>query len=125
MSNNNCTCSTAPKLVFACSGAADVGEITDRTGRRLAKEGAAKMYCLAGIGGHVPDMLDTARQASAILAIDGCSADCARLTLEQAGFNKFEHLRLSDLGLEKGKSPATSENITLAVDKARSKLAVK
>ncbi len=58
MSNETkCQCATAPKLIFACSGAADVGEISDRAARRLTKEGKGKMYCLAGVGGRVPDIL--------------------------------------------------------------------
>lgn len=106
-----CACATAPKLIFPCSGASDVGEIADRTARRLTKEGAGKMYCLAGIGGRVEDILVNARAADTILAIDGCELDCARKTLNQAGFTGFHHLRLSDIGLEKGKSPATGGRI--------------
>ena len=30
-----CACNTAPKLVFACSGAADVGAIADQAARKL------------------------------------------------------------------------------------------
>ena len=37
-----CQCNVAPKLIFACSGASDVGEITDLTARRLANAGLAK-----------------------------------------------------------------------------------
>ncbi|MBF0245437.1 MAG: zinc-binding protein, partial [Planctomycetes bacterium] len=52
-----CACSTAPTLIFACSGAADVGAVTDLAARRLTKEGAGKMFCLAGIGGKVEGFL--------------------------------------------------------------------
>lgn len=122
MSNEKCSCNSAPKLVFPCSGAADVGEVADQSARRLSKEGAARMFCLAGIGAQIPDMVAMARQASAILAIDGCQADCARLTLEHAGFSNIQHVRLSDLGMEKGKSPATPERIALAVESSRRKM---
>ena len=36
MSDNaqqSCACNTAPKLIFPCSGAADVGEVADRAQR--------------------------------------------------------------------------------------------
>ena len=46
-------CRGGPKLIFACSGAADVGEIADRAARELTKNGLGKMFCLAGIGGRV------------------------------------------------------------------------
>jgi len=118
-----CGCGSAPKLIFSCSGAADVGQITDLAARRLMAEGAGKMFCLAGIGGRVSGIMATTEAARAILAIDGCPLDCARKTLEQAGFTRFEHLRLSDVGMEKGQSPATEERITHVVDGGRARLA--
>ncbi|MFH1550779.1 MAG: hypothetical protein ABIH04_09485 [Planctomycetota bacterium] len=32
-------CSGAPRLIFACSGAADVGTIADQAARKLARKG--------------------------------------------------------------------------------------
>jgi uncharacterized metal-binding protein len=116
-------CGTEPKLIFACSGAADVGEVSDLAARELASGGAGKMLCLAGIGGRVSGIMETTRVATAILAIDGCPLDCAKKTLERAGFAKFEHLRLSDLGMEKGKTTVTGEAVTQVVDLGKSRLA--
>ncbi len=48
--SGNC-CSSATKLIFACSGAADVGAIADQAARKLTRDGVGKMFCLAGIGG--------------------------------------------------------------------------
>ena len=112
---NCCACSGAPTLIFACSGAADVGAVADQASRGLTRDGAGKMYCLAGIGGRVPGILTTTAAAGKILAIDGCGLDCAKNTLEQAGFKTSAHVRLTDIGLEKGKSPANAENIALAM----------
>lgn len=47
---SECVCDAAPKLIFACSRAADVGETADRTAGRLTKDSVGKMYCLAGSG---------------------------------------------------------------------------
>jgi len=118
-----CACSTAPKLIFPCSGAADVGELADRAARRLTQEGAGKMYCLAGVGGHIEDMLLNVQAAGKILAIDGCPKDCARQTLAHAGFTHVAHLRLTDMGLQKGSSLATEEHINKVVKQARPLLA--
>jgi len=109
--NQTPCCVTAPKLIFPCSGASDVGEITDRAARKLTRDGIGRMYCLAGIGGRVENIMESTKGASKILAIDGCSSDCARNTLLQAGFKEFEHLRLTDIGMEKGKSPVSEELI--------------
>ncbi len=118
-----CSCDAGPKLIFACSGAADVGQISDLAARKLAAEGAGKMFCLAGIGGRVSGIMKTTEAASAILVIDGCPLDCARQTLEQAGFQEFDHLRLSDLEMEKGNSPATEERVDKVVSRGRMRLA--
>ena len=120
--NKGNVCAAAPTLIFACSGAADVGAVADRAARKLTADGAGKMYCLAGIGGQVAGILKTTKEAEKILAIDGCPLDCTKLSLEVAGFTEFEHLKLTDLGLKKGKSPATEENITTVVQAALSKL---
>ncbi len=92
--------------------------MSDRAARRLARQGQGKMYCLAGVGGRVPDILENTRQAETILAIDGCSQECAANTLRQAGINKFTHLRLAGLGMEKGSAPASGANIARVVNKA-------
>jgi uncharacterized metal-binding protein len=116
-------CGSGPKLIFACSGAADVGKISDLAARKLTAEGAGKMFCLAGIGGRVSGIMETTRVAAAILAIDGCPFDCAKKTLEQGGFAEFKHLRLSDLGMEKGKTAATDQSVAKVVDLGKSRLA--
>ncbi len=117
MAEKENVCKGGPKLIFACSGAADVGEIADRAARKMAKEGAGKMFCTAGLGGRVGGILKTTEAASDILAIDGCPLNCVKASLEQAGFKDFKHLQLADLGLEKGKSPASSENVEKVVAK--------
>ncbi len=119
MNDSNENLSTAaPALIFACSGAADVGAITDRAARKLTADGKGKMYCLAGIGGRVKGIMETTREAAKILAIDGCPLDCTKLCLEEAGFTDFEHIKVTDLDMEKGKSPATDENVSTVVKAA-------
>ena len=115
----NDVCSGGPTLIFACSGAADVGELSDRAARKLSKEGAGSMFCLAGIGGVVEPIINKTKSASKILAIDGCSLDCVKSSLEQAGFDNYIHMRVTDLGMEKGKSPANDENIDIVTSKAK------
>ena len=119
---SQCSCSSAPKSVFPCSGASDVGGLSDQAARQMAKDGTGKMYCLAGIGGRVSGIMATTESAARILAIDGCPLDCAKNSLEQAGFKKYEHLQLADLGMEKGKTPPTPEAIAKAATAGAAKL---
>lgn len=108
-----------PYLVFCCSGAADVGEIGHRAARLLDDRGVASRFCLAGIGGGVDAHLRKTREASRVLAIDGCRVGCARRTLERAGFAGFATLCVGDLGIEKGRSPMTDARVESVFMQAR------
>jgi len=112
----DCMCQEAGLLVFPCSGSSDVGELSDRVGRTIAKCGQAKMFCLAGIGAHISGMIESAKAAKKIISIDGCPVSCARKTLEHAGF-KVESYNLKDLGFEKGKTRVDENSIKSAVSK--------
>ena len=96
MSENKttCACAGAPKLIFACSGAADVGAIADQAARKMTKDGAGRMFCMAGIGGRVPGIMATTQSAAKILAIDGCPLNCVKNSLEL----RFQEIRASAVG---------------------------
>lgn len=115
-------CSGGDTLVFACSGAADVGAIADQAAREMTRQGHGKMFCLAGVGGGIEPILKKTAAAQKILVIDGCPLNCVKGCLEKNGFSEFVHLQLADLGLEKGKSPATDENIAKVACAGISKL---
>lgn len=123
MSDNcSCSCSASPTLIFSCSGAADVGELSDRAARQLTREGKGKMFCLVGIGGRVSGIIKSTEAAESILAIDGCPLHCAKKCLEQAGFQNFKHIEVTALGLTKGKTPVTDEAVKTVTDEAQKHL---
>ena len=109
-------------LVFACSGAADVGAVADRAARAVSSAGAAKMFCAVGLGGKVQPILDATRGASTILAIDGCPSDCTKLSLAEAGIDHCLHLRVTDLGMAKGDTDVSDANVANVAEKAKSLL---
>ena len=116
----NKTCSSkdcAAKLVFACSGAADVGEVSDLVARKLHLNGERQMKCLAFIGGGIQEMID-AVSGTNMLVIDGCNLDCGRLTMEKNGISDFSHLRLTDLGYIKGHTPASRNTVNQITEHA-------
>lgn len=102
-------------VIYACSGCSDAGELADRTARTLSQQNRGEMSCLAGIGGRVKSLMVKAEKADHIVAIDGCPLNCARHTLEQAGFQTMHHLELHKLGLRKGSCPPTAERLAIAV----------
>lgn len=103
-----------PMLIFACSGASDVGELADRAARRISKSGLGKMYCLAAIGGRIQEFIDNSRSAPDILVIDGCSKECAKKTLSTINV-QGHYAQLETIGFQKGESPASAKNINKVV----------
>ena len=77
------------------------------------------MFCTVGLGGKVKPILETTRAATKILAIDGCPLDCTKHCLAEAGFDNFTHLRVTDLGMSKGNTEVSYENVSKVVKEAR------
>ena len=116
---NACICKGDVKLIFSCSGAADVGAVSDQAARKLTKDGIGKMYCLTGIGGNVSGIVESTKSADKILAIDGCPVACTKKLLERNGFNDFYYLELSKIGLNKGKTEVSENNILKVVNSGK------
>ena len=114
-----CSCSSSPTILFPCSGAADVGELSDRTARQLTRQGVGKVFCLAGIGGGVSGIIESTRSAEKILVIDGCPLDCAKKTMEKGGFSSFKHVRITDIGFEKGHTEVSETTVAQATSKCK------
>ena len=121
--SGSCSCKGGPKLIFACSGAADVGRLSDLAARTMTKEGVGSMFCLAGVGGRVSGIMESTKAASKILAVDGCDLDCTKHCLEHAGFTGFEHVRLGDLGFEKGATKVCEQSVRKVVEEGAKRLA--
>jgi uncharacterized metal-binding protein len=120
---NSHECAGGDTLIFACSGAADLGAISDQAARKMTRAGSGKMFCLMGVGGRIPGIMEKTKAAARVVAIDGCALDCAKKCLEVAGLTNFKHLRASDLGMEKGSTPVTDENIAKVANAAAALLA--
>ncbi len=103
----NCSCG-GTRLLFACSGRADIGELADKVARNINESGKAKMYCLAGIGAGLPAFVESAKGACGTVTIDGCGIGCAKKTLENIGLNPKTFV-LIDMGYEKGKTSVFGE----------------
>ena len=114
---NTCSCGQkTAKTVFACSGAADLGLISDQVARRIHLSGQSQMKCLAFVGAGIQSMIDSVKD-SEMLVIDGCPLDCGKITMEKNGMDQFTHIRLTDLGYTKGQTPASEENIAAIYEK--------
>ncbi len=121
---NSCACCGTTTLIFSCSGVADTGEIADRASRAFATGGCADMSCLAGVGAGISGFIASAKGADRLLVVDGCPLECARKTLSEKGITEnIIHVRVTDLGFVKGKSPATGERVKAVAEAMGKKLA--
>ena len=111
MEDSSCSCKgNTAKTVFACSGAADLGRISDLVARKIHSDNVRQMKCLAFVSAGIQDMIDSVKDTN-MLVIDGCELDCGKLTMEKNGIPDFHHLRLTDMGYEKGQTPVTAQTI--------------
>lgn len=105
-------------LVMACSGACDLGNISDIVARKLKKNKICSMSCLTIVGAGITSSIEFFK-AHKILMLDGCSVDCGKKILGNSGITNFKHIRISDLGYEKGKTPVTEEIIKQIYEKIK------
>lgn len=112
-----CFCDTSEYNVVSCSGASDLGQLSDVLARKLRDNKVRKVNCLTLIAIEDESLINAFKKAN-VLAIDGCTKDCAKKILEKAGIENFNHLRLTDLGYQKGKTPITENVINEAYAKA-------
>ena len=107
------------KLIFACCGAADVGALADKAAREVSQEGFGRMFCAAGLGGNVKPILKTAQEAKTIVALDGCPLDCVKNSLDSLSIANYQHVRATDIGLDKGSSEITPDNVNTIKNKVK------
>ena len=117
-------CGGKKVLLYACSGGANVAEVSDRAARELMFGGFGSMFCLAGLGAGIQGMIQTAKDADLNLVIDGCPMDCAKKIFDNAGITNYVQVKVTDLGIEKVKGVrATDEQVARAMEAARAAIA--
>ncbi len=108
---NSCGCGEKTNTtLFACSGAADLGHISDQVARKLHQNNHGQMKCLAFVGAGIQNMIDSVKDSNMVV-IDGCPLDCGKLVMQKNGLDNFTHIRLTDMGYKKGETPAIDQNI--------------
>lgn len=113
---NGCLCGVSEYMVLACSGACDLGQVTDQVARKLRDNGVRKMNCLAVVGAGIEKSIEDFKTKN-ILMLDGCPIDCGKRILDHAGFKDYRYVRVTDFGYKKGETPVTDEVIKAVYDK--------
>ena len=112
-----CLCGSGEKIVIACSGACDLGQVTDLVARKLRDNKVYKMNCLAAVAADVQPTIEAFKAAN-LLMLDGCAVDCGKKILDKAGITNYQYIRMTDLGYTKGQTPVTDEVIKTVYEKA-------
>jgi uncharacterized metal-binding protein len=100
---NECCTQDQNIMLLSCSGGSNVGQLSNRVAVELTQEGFGKMFCLAGIGGHISGLVQSAKDVQQIIVIDGCDIGCSKAILKNADLPFKNYIVLTDLGIGKNK----------------------
>ena len=81
--SESCCNKGSNRMILACAGSANTGQMTYKLALELTREGRGKFLCLAGIGAHLSGFVVSARDAEEMLVLDGCPLACASKTLNR------------------------------------------
>ncbi|MEK7779922.1 MAG: putative zinc-binding protein [Verrucomicrobiota bacterium] len=88
-------------LVYSCSGASSAAQMANHLAVKLDRLQVAEMSCIAGVGGDVKPLVQTAKSGRPIIALDGCPLHCAAKILQRQGLRADKHYDLSKLKVKK------------------------
>jgi uncharacterized metal-binding protein len=118
-----CECSAEEITFLPCSGGSNCGQITNQVAVRLDEEGIGHIYCLAGIAAHIDGMVESARGAKRLVALDGCQVACAKKAIEHAGLKVTDWICVTEEGVAKNHQfKLAPEEIELIVRKTKESL---
>ena len=96
-----CICKAEDIILLPCAGGSNCGQMTNRVAVNLDIEKVGRIYCLAGIAAHIDGMVESAKGAKRIVALDGCQVACAKKAIEHAGLLVTDWICVTDEGINK------------------------
>jgi uncharacterized metal-binding protein len=63
-------------IVYSCSGCSSAAQMANYLAVQLDRKGIAEMSCIAGVGGNVRKLVQTAHSGRKIIVIDGSACLC-------------------------------------------------
>lgn len=101
--------------LFVCFGAmSNVGMMTGLASIEAVKQvepGKAGIFCLGGLPTQAPTVISKTQAAKRIITVDGCTLNCSRKIVEQAGFTPAKTINLvTDCGIQKKPSAQFNAN---------------
>lgn len=102
-----CTCGNhgvmnkKEKIIFACSGASNVGELSNAAAVKLTKEGFGNKACTVSLAIKTPSVMERVENAGEIVVIDGCPVSCAKRIADNSGVKVDQYVIITELGINK------------------------
>jgi uncharacterized metal-binding protein len=90
-------------LVYACSGASNLGQLSNEIAIRLHRAGLAEMSCAEAVGIETGPPYATALSGRPVVAVSGCPLACARRLLDEHGVAVTSSIQLENRGVPKAK----------------------
>jgi uncharacterized metal-binding protein len=103
----SCSCGDASavsgpdRIIVACAGVANVGQISNIAALELSAEGYGAAACVALLATGAAGLKTTIRESGEVVVIDGCPAACGRTIAEAEGITPGQHIVVTALGIAK------------------------
>ncbi|WP_214041435.1 putative zinc-binding protein [Methanoculleus sp.] len=103
----SCSCGGASvagqnRIIFACGGVANVGQLSNLAAIQLTQEGFGSAVCLALLAAAPEGLAGAVGEANEVLIIDGCPVRCAGKIAAAKGITPDQHLVVTALGIRRG-----------------------
>jgi len=103
-----CTCGSSEteqggkkRIIFACSGASNTGQLSNEAAVRLTNEGYGTIACTASLAIQTPPVMKKTKEADEVVIIDGCPVGCAKEIAERAGIRPDQYIIVTEEGIKK------------------------
>jgi uncharacterized metal-binding protein len=91
----------AKVVVYACSGASNLGQLANQIALRLDRLGLAELACATEVGAD--DEAAESARGRPVLAISGCTSACCEAMLKRRGIEVSRSVVLAERGVAKAK----------------------
>ncbi|MEO7049676.1 MAG: putative zinc-binding protein [Ferruginibacter sp.] len=88
-------------LIYSCSGCSSAAQMANHIAVKIDRQQIAEMSCIAGVGGNVKKLVNTAQSGRKIIVIDGCPLACSKACLSQQSIEPDLHFELTGYGVKK------------------------
>ena len=105
----SCGANEPKRIIFPCSGQANVGQLTNLAALRLTEEKYGTIACAALLAIGAETILANAKAADGIVVLDGCPMLCGKKIADAQGVAVHQHLVLTEMGIPKGPSKSYTE----------------